>query len=81
MEQAPSERMAALILDEEGFESIDPAHPLGGRDGGADALVQKDGEPAKLRLDGTPTPRSWVARMTKRPTPTGVGKSASITEA
>ena len=26
---------------------------------------------AKLRLDGTPTPRSWVARMTKRPTPTG----------
>jgi hypothetical protein len=45
MEQAPSERMAALILDEEGFESIDPAHPLGGRDGGADALVQKDGEP------------------------------------
>jgi len=36
---------SALILDEEGFESIDPAHPLGGRDGGADALVQKDGEP------------------------------------
>jgi hypothetical protein len=33
---------------------------------------------AKLRLDGTPTPRSWVARMTKRLAPTGVGKSASI---
>lgn len=32
---------------------------------------------AKLRLDGTPTPRSWVARMTKRPTPIGAGKSAS----
>ena len=29
---------------------------------------------AKLRLDGTPTPRSRVARMTKRPTPTGVGQ-------
>jgi hypothetical protein len=43
--QAPSERMAALVLDEEGFESIDPSHPLGGKDGGADALVQKDGEP------------------------------------
>ncbi|OSC32296.1 hypothetical protein B8W69_00425 [Mycobacterium vulneris] len=43
--QAPSERMAALILDEEGFESIDPSHPLGGKDGGADALIQKDGEP------------------------------------
>ena len=45
MGQAPSERMAALILDEEGFESIDPAHPLGGKDGGADAVIQKDGEP------------------------------------
>jgi hypothetical protein len=32
---------------------------------------------AKLRLDGTPTPRSRVARMTKWPTPTGAGKSAS----
>jgi hypothetical protein len=31
----------------------------------------------KLRLDGTPTPRSRVARMTKRSTPTGDGKSAS----
>jgi hypothetical protein len=26
---------------------------------------------SKLRLDGTPTPRSWVARMTKRLAPTG----------
>ena len=33
---------------------------------------------AKLRLDGTPTPRSWVARMTKRPDTTGAGKSASL---
>lgn len=32
---------------------------------------------AKLRLGGAPTPRSWVARMTKRPAPTGAGKSAS----
>lgn len=45
MGQTPSERMAALILDEEGFESIDPAHPLGGKDGGADALIQRNGEP------------------------------------
>lgn len=43
--QAPSERMSALILDEEGFESIDPSHPLGGKDGGADALTLKAGEP------------------------------------
>jgi hypothetical protein len=31
---------------------------------------------AKLRLDGTPTPRSWVARMTKRLAASGAGKSA-----
>ena len=37
MGQTPAERMAALILDEEAFESIDPAHPLGGKDGGADS--------------------------------------------
>jgi hypothetical protein len=36
---------------------------------------------AKLRLDRTPTPRSWVARMTKRSAPTGAGKSASVSEA
>jgi hypothetical protein len=36
---------------------------------------------AKLRLDGTPTPRSRVARMTKWRAPTGVGKSASRAEA
>ncbi|MCK8616713.1 hypothetical protein [Gordonia sp. C13] len=41
--QTPSERLAALVLDEEGYESIDPSHPLGGKDGGADALVKKDG--------------------------------------
>ena len=28
-------------------------------------------------FDGTPTPRSWVARMTKRLAPTGAGRSAS----
>ncbi len=43
--QTPSERMSALILDEEGFESIDPSHPLGGKDGGADALTLKAGDP------------------------------------
>ena len=37
--------MSALILDEEGFESIDPSHPLGGKDGGADALTLKAGDP------------------------------------
>jgi hypothetical protein len=32
----------------------------------------------KLRLDGAPTPRSWVDRMKKRPAPTGAGKSAPV---
>ena len=32
-------------------------------------------------FDGTPTPRSRVARMTKRPDTTGAGKSASLMEA
>jgi hypothetical protein len=43
--QPVSERLAPLILDEEGYESIDPTHPLGGPDGGKDARVVKDGEP------------------------------------
>lgn len=42
--QPPSERLAALILDAEGYESIDPSHPLGGPDDGADALVKNDGK-------------------------------------
>jgi len=40
--QAPSERLAALILKSEGYKSIDPSHPLGGKDGCKDALVEKD---------------------------------------
>ena len=35
--QAPSERLAALLLNEEGYDVIDPSHPLGGKDEGADA--------------------------------------------
>ena len=31
--QAPSERLAAIILSNEGFMGIDPSHPLGGKDG------------------------------------------------
>lgn len=42
--QTPSERLAAQVLDFLGYEAIDPAHPLGGPDGGADALVVKGGE-------------------------------------
>jgi hypothetical protein len=35
---------------------------------------------AKLRLDAAPTPRSRVARMTKRPVPTGAGQEAKNAE-
>lgn len=41
---APSERLAAQILHHEGFESIDPSHPLGGKDGGHDARCRYAGE-------------------------------------
>lgn len=36
--QAASERLAALILSSEGFDGIDPSHPLGGKDGGKDII-------------------------------------------
>lgn len=41
--QAASERLAALILEQEGFCAIDPSHPLGGRDGGKDILCEFNG--------------------------------------
>jgi hypothetical protein len=40
--QTPSERLAAQVLMKEGFASLDPSHPLGGRDGGKDAVCIKD---------------------------------------
>ena len=38
---APSQRLAALLLNEEGYDVIDPSHPLGGKDKGADATCSK----------------------------------------
>lgn len=43
-QQAPSERLAAQILDDEGYKDIDPSHPLGGPDGGRDGHCTRDGE-------------------------------------
>lgn len=43
--QAPSEYLAALILDAEGYKDIDPSHPLGGPDGGLNGHCTKDGQP------------------------------------
>lgn len=42
--QAPSERLAVQILSNEGFEDLDPSHPLGGRDGGKDATCTYNGD-------------------------------------
>lgn len=41
--QAPSERLAARLLTLEHFVSIDPSHPLGGKDGGKDIACERDG--------------------------------------
>jgi hypothetical protein len=41
--QGSSERLAAQILLQERFQSLDPSHPLGGKDGGRDAVCTRDG--------------------------------------
>jgi hypothetical protein len=41
--QKASERLTGAILQSEGFEEVDPSHPLGGKDGGKDILCRKDG--------------------------------------
>jgi hypothetical protein len=42
--QPPSERLAAQVLDPEGYEDIDPAHPLGGPDDGRDGECTRNGK-------------------------------------
>lgn len=42
--QGPSERLAAQILLESGYEDLDPSHPLGGKDGGKDAVCNRNGQ-------------------------------------
>jgi hypothetical protein len=42
---ARSERLAAQVLFHEGFESLDPSHPLGGKDGGKDATCKRGNLP------------------------------------
>ena len=37
-----AERLAAHVLRVEGFELVDPSHPLGGPDGGKDAICDRD---------------------------------------
>ena len=42
--QTPSERLSAQVLLREGYENVDPSHPLGGPDTGLDARCTKDGK-------------------------------------
>ncbi|MET7402583.1 hypothetical protein ABZS66_54795 [Dactylosporangium sp. NPDC005572] len=41
--QGPSERLAAQILLSDGYQRVDPSHPLGGRDGKKDATMLRNG--------------------------------------
>ncbi|WP_341880452.1 hypothetical protein [Synechococcus sp. UW140] len=43
-QSAAAERLAGLILLNDGFSSVDPSHPLGGRDGIKDIVCFKDGK-------------------------------------
>lgn len=43
-QQPPSERLAPLLLDPEGYKEIDPSHPLGGPDDGRDGECTHNGE-------------------------------------
>ncbi|WP_019498588.1 hypothetical protein [Pseudanabaena sp. PCC 6802] len=42
--QGLSERLSAQVLLADGFSDLDPSHPLGGKDGGKDAMCSKDGQ-------------------------------------
>ena len=42
--QQESERLAARLLPFDGYEAVDPSHPLGGPDGGKDICCKKDGK-------------------------------------
>ncbi|MEV8437525.1 tetratricopeptide repeat protein [Actinosynnema sp. NPDC051121] len=42
--QGPSERLAAQVLLADGYRNLDPSLPLGGPDGGRDALVERHNE-------------------------------------
>lgn len=42
--QSPAERLAAIILQGEGFQNVDPSHPLGGKDGLKDMVLSYGGK-------------------------------------
>lgn len=56
---AQSERLAAQVLLAEGFANLDPAHPLGGPDGGRDALCTKHGQRWVMAAYFPPAPKTF----------------------
>lgn len=42
--QTPAERLAAVLLKAEGFQNVDPSHPLGGKDGLKDISLSFEGK-------------------------------------
>lgn len=63
--QAPSERLAAQILLDQGYTDFDPSHPLGGKDGGKDALCRKNGQPWLMAVYFSRGQQSLKAIQTK----------------
>lgn len=63
--QAQAERLAAAILHIEGFEDIDPQHPLGGPDGTKDLLCTRSGA-AWLAAVYFPTTEPTFAALQKK---------------
>jgi hypothetical protein len=60
--QGPSERLAHQVLLQDGYADLDPSHPLGGPDGGKDAICTKGGKKWVLavysRAASNPSPPS-----------------------
>jgi hypothetical protein len=63
--QVMSERLSAGILHLERYESVDPQHPLGGRDRGKDVVFAKAGERWIAACFFPPTEPSFAEIKTK----------------
>jgi hypothetical protein len=61
-----AERLAARLLPIEGYQAIDPAHPLGGPDGGHDIVCRYRDRPAVVAVyfpNGTQTERVLIRKF------------------
>jgi fido (protein-threonine AMPylation protein) len=62
---ADAERLCADLLRTDGFDDVDPQHPLGGPDGGKDILCVKDGNAFVAAAYFTRQPVSFAATKKK----------------